>query len=124
MTKFIVYKKVAKFTYSKYFDKEKTSDAMQTIINLGSGLIADFAAAIISQLANTILSKFNKTKGLPGESTTSRLIKIAKELGICGSFSGISACLFMVGALTADQFAVYGKHQRVEPTWETFSNGS
>lgn len=115
MTKFVVYEKVAEFAYSKFFNKEKTSDAMQTAINLGSGLIAGFAAAIVSQPADTMLSKINKTKGLPGEGTTSRLIKIAQELGIRGSFSGIGARLFMVGALTAGQFAIYGKYSRVEP---------
>ncbi|RYO79492.1 hypothetical protein DL762_006638 [Monosporascus cannonballus] len=108
MCKFVVYEKVAELAYSKFFDKEKTSDAMQTTINLGSGLIAGFAAAIVSQPADTMLSKINKTKGLPGESTTSRLIKIARELGFRKSFSGIGARLFMVGALTAGQFAIYG----------------
>jgi len=60
-----------------------------------------------------MLSKINKTKGLPGEGTTSRLIKIAKELGLRGSYSGIGARLFMVGTLTAGQFAIYGDIKKV-----------
>ncbi|KAK4505783.1 hypothetical protein PRZ48_003748 [Zasmidium cellare] len=108
MAKFVVYEKVAEYAYANLFDKNKTSAGMQTTINLGSGLIAGFAAAIVSQPADTMLSKINKTKGLPGESTTSRLIKIAKELGLRGSYSGIGARLFMVGTLTAGQFAIYG----------------
>ncbi|KAH9230501.1 hypothetical protein K456DRAFT_55569 [Colletotrichum gloeosporioides 23] len=108
MTKFVAFEKVSEFAYANFFDKSKTSDGMQTTINLGSGLIAGFAAAIVSQPADTMLSKINKTKGLPGESTTSRLVKIAKELGVRGSFSGLPARLFMVGALTAGQFAIYG----------------
>merc|ERR1711939_939867 len=104
---FVVYEKVAEAIYQRV-DKSKTSDGMQTVINLGSGLIAGFAAAIISQPADTMLSKISKTKGLPGEGTTSRLIKIAQELGLRGSFSGIGARLFMVGTLTAGQFAIYG----------------
>ncbi|KAL1304563.1 hypothetical protein AAFC00_003539 [Neodothiora populina] len=107
MAKFGVYEKVIEAVY-KRVDKATTSDGMQTTINLGSGLIAGFAAAIISQPADTMLSKINKTKGLPGESTTSRLIKIAKELGLRGSYSGIGARLFMVGTITAGQFAIYG----------------
>ncbi|KAH7109833.1 mitochondrial carrier domain-containing protein [Dendryphion nanum] len=105
--KFVVFEKVNEAIY-RQVDKSKASDAMQTTINLGSGLIAGFAAAIISQPADTMLSKINKTKGLPGEGTTSRLIKIAKELGLKGSFTGIGARLFMVGTLTAGQFAIYG----------------
>ncbi|KAF7187615.1 Mitochondrial phosphate carrier protein [Pseudocercospora fuligena] len=108
MAKFVVYEKVSELAYKKFFDKSNTSAGMQTIINLGSGLIAGFAAAIVSQPADTMLSKINKTKGLPGEGTTSRLIKIAKELGLRGSYSGIGARLFMVGTLTAGQFAIYG----------------
>lgn len=90
------------------FDKPAMSSGAQTTVNLGSGLLAGFAAAIVSQPADTMLSKINKTKGLPGESTVSRLIKIASELGLRGSFTGLPARLFMVGGLTAGQFAIYG----------------
>ncbi|KAL8930102.1 MAG: hypothetical protein Q9172_000187 [Xanthocarpia lactea] len=107
MAKFVVYEKVAEAIY-KRVDKSTTSDGTQTLINLGSGLMAGFAAALVSQPADTMLSKINKTKGLPGEGTTSRLIKIAKELGLRGSYTGIGARLFMVGVLTAGQFAIYG----------------
>ncbi|PNS18278.1 Mitochondrial phosphate carrier protein [Sphaceloma murrayae] len=107
MAKFVVYEKVAEAAWAR-LDKSTASDAMQTTVNLGSGLMAGFAAAIISQPADTMLSKINKTKGLPGESTTSRLIKIAGELGLKGSFTGLPARLFMVGTLTAGQFAIYG----------------
>ena len=107
MAKFVVYEKVAEAIY-RQMPKKDMSDGMQTTVNLGSGLIAGFAAAIISQPADTMLSKINKTKGLPGEGTTSRLIKIAKELGVKGSFAGLPARLFMVGTLTAFQFGIYG----------------
>jgi solute carrier family 25 (mitochondrial phosphate transporter), member 3 len=107
MSKFVVYEKVAEAIY-RIKPKSEMSDGMQTVVNLGSGLTAGFAAAIVSQPADTMLSKINKTKGAPGEGTTSRLIKIAKELGLKGSFSGLGARLFMVGTLTAGQFAIYG----------------
>ncbi|KFY31158.1 hypothetical protein V493_01334 [Pseudogymnoascus sp. VKM F-4281 (FW-2241)] len=107
MAKFVVYEKVVEAVYKK-IDRSTLSDGAQTGVNLGSGLIAGFAAALISQPADTMLSKINKTKGAPGEGTTSRLIKIAKELGLKGSYTGIGARLFMVGTLTAGQFAIYG----------------
>lgn len=94
MAKFVVYEKVTETVYNN-IDKASLSDAGQTGVNLGSGLMAGFAAAIVSQPADTMLSKINKTKGLPGEGTTSRLIKIAKELGIKGSYTGLGARLFM-----------------------------
>jgi solute carrier family 25 phosphate transporter 3 len=107
VTKFVVYEKVAEAVFAR-LDKSKLSNSAQTGVNLGSGLIAGFAAAIISQPADTMLSKINKTKGLPGESTVSRLIKIAGELGLRGSFTGLPTRLFMIGGLTAGQFAIYG----------------
>lgn len=107
MAKFVAFEKVSEFVFSVW-PKKSLSDSMQTVANLGSGLIAGFAAAIISQPADTMLSKINKSKGAPGESTTSRLVKIAKELGLKGSFSGIGARLAMVGTITAGQFAIYG----------------
>lgn len=100
MAKFVVYEKVAEAVYRRV-DKSTTSNGMQTVINLGSGLTAGFAAALVSQPADTMLSKINKTKGLPGEGTTSRLIKIAGELGLRGSYAGIGARLFMVGTLVS-----------------------
>jgi solute carrier family 25 phosphate transporter 3 len=101
MAKFVVYEKVSELVYQTLVDKSTASSGMNTTVNLGSGLMAGFAAAIISQPADTMLSKINKSKGLPGEGTTSRLIKIAKELGLRGSYAGIGARLFMVGTLVS-----------------------
>jgi len=107
MAKFVVFEKVNEAIYQR-IDKSTASGGTQTAVNLGSGLIAGFAAALISQPADTMLSKINKSKGAPGEGTTARLIKIAGELGLRGSFGGIGARLFMVGGITAGQFAIYG----------------
>ena len=103
MAKFAVMEKCVEAVY-KRVDKSQTSAGMQTTINLGCGLMAGFAAAFVSQPADTMLSKINKTKGLPGQGTTSRLIQIARELGIRGSYTGIGARLFMVGTLTAGPY--------------------
>ncbi|BCR93229.1 putative mitochondrial phosphate carrier protein (Mir1) [Aspergillus luchuensis] len=112
MAKFVVFEKAAEAIYGMV-DKNTASDGTKTAINLGSGLIAGFAAALVSQPADTMLSKINKTPGEPGEGTVSRLIKIGKELGFRGSYAGIGARLFMVGTLTAGQFAIYGDIKRV-----------
>ncbi|KAJ9248818.1 putative mitochondrial phosphate carrier protein [Paecilomyces variotii] len=112
MAKFVVFEKVAEQVFRRV-DKSTLSDGAITGVNLGSGLVAGFAAAIVSQPADTMLSKINKTPGLPGEGTVSRLIKIGKELGLRGSYAGIGARLFMVGTLTAGQFAIYGDIKRL-----------
>lgn len=107
MTKFVVYEKVAEAIY-RQSPKADMSSGQQTLVNLGAGLVAGLAAAVVSQPADTMLSKINKTKGLPGQGIMSRLVKIGGELGLRGSFAGLPTRLFMVGTLTAGQFAIYG----------------
>ncbi|KFZ20009.1 hypothetical protein V501_00345 [Pseudogymnoascus sp. VKM F-4519 (FW-2642)] len=107
MAAFVVFENAQSVAY-KAIDKSTISNTAQTAIDLGSGLLAGFAAALVSQPADTMLSKINKTRGLPGEGTINRLSKITKELGFRGSYSGIGPRLVMVGGMGAGQFAIYG----------------
>ena len=74
-----------------------------TMVNLGAGIIAGTAAAIVSQPADTLLSKINKQKGVEGQSTAARLIGMAKQLGVGGLFIGLGPRIVMVATLTAGQ---------------------
>jgi len=113
MAKFVVYELAAEMIYNNMSTpKDQLPTSTVTAVNLGSGLIAGIAAAIISQPADTMLSKINKQKGVEG-SITSRLVKIAKDLGPGGLFTGLFARIIMVGTLTAGQFAIYGDIKRV-----------
>jgi len=114
MAKFVVYERLSETIYASLSTpKDKLSNGMITSVNLGSGLGAGLVAAVISQPADTLLSKINKQKGAEGESITSRLMKLAGELGAKGLFTGLGARLVMVGSLTAFQFAIYGDIKRV-----------
>ncbi|CAD6563634.1 MAG: Cu/Pi carrier [Tremellales sp. Tagirdzhanova-0007] len=88
--------------------KDSLSAGQASSLNLSAGAIAGCAAAIISQPADTLLSKINKSKGAPGQSTTSRLIQMAGQLGVSGLFTGMGARLVMISTLTAGQFGIYG----------------
>ncbi|ODV93033.1 hypothetical protein PACTADRAFT_52199 [Pachysolen tannophilus NRRL Y-2460] len=88
--------------------KDQLSSGALTAVNLGAGVIAGCAAAIVSQPADTLLSKVNKTKKAPGQSTLGLLAQLAGELGIKGSFAGLPTRLVMVGTLTSLQFTIYG----------------
>lgn len=114
MAKFGVYE-VAFEKMIELTGKPKSELSAGTIssLNLGAGLIAGFAAAIISQPADTLLSKINKTSAKPGETITSRLVSMARALGPAGLFTGLGARLVMVGSLTAGQFVIYGDIKRV-----------
>jgi len=55
---------------------------------------SELSAGTISTLnlaSDTLLSKINKTKALPGETITSRLIKFTRQLGVGGLFTGMGA---------------------------------
>lgn len=114
MTKFVVYEQVSELIFhSLSTPKEAQSNSTITAINLGSGLVAGVCAAIISQPADTLLSKINKQKGAEGEGIASRLATLAKQLGPRGLFLGLGTRCFMVGTLTAGQFAIYGDIKRL-----------
>ena len=113
MAKFVVYEFAAEKIYTAVGKpKDQLSNGTVTAINLGSGLISGICAAIISQPADTLLSKINKQKGAEG-SVTSRLIALGKQLGVRGLFLGLGARIVMVGSLTAGQFAIYGDIKRM-----------
>ncbi|KAJ3036201.1 mitochondrial phosphate carrier protein [Rhizophlyctis rosea] len=114
MTKFVVYERVAELIYDRLGKpKSEVAAGMNTAINLGSGMVAGAAAAVVSQPADTLLSKINKTKGASGEGVMSRLASLSRELGVRGLFLGLGPRIVMVASLTAFQFAIYGDIKRV-----------
>lgn len=60
------------------------------------------AAAIISQPGDTLLSQINKGEGGPG-SSTSKLIRLAKEAGFSGLFVGLGPRIVMTAGLVSGQ---------------------
>ena len=101
MAKFAVYEVAAEQIYAAIpTPKSELSAGTISGINLGAGLIAGIAAAIVSQPADTLLSKINKQKDTTGASVTSRLIKLAKELGPRKLYLGMGARIVMVGMIT------------------------
>lgn len=109
IAKFLVYERAAEAIFAAVpTPKSELSNVGLTGVNLGAGIIAGCAAAIVSQPADTLLSKVNKTKKAPGQSTVGLLAQIAKQLGVAGSFAGLPTRLIMVGTLTSLQFTIYG----------------
>ncbi|KAI1027897.1 hypothetical protein LB503_011885 [Fusarium chuoi] len=107
MATFLVYEKAIQTAYS-VVDKRELPSIGVTGINLGAGLVAGLAAAVVSQPADTMLSKINKEKAGSGEGTTRRLFRIASELGLRGAYTGMQARAVMVSGMTAVQFGIYG----------------
>ncbi|KAL4212187.1 mitochondrial carrier [Rhizopus microsporus] len=114
MAKFVVYERTTELILKNInTPKDQLSPSVMTTVNLGSGIVAGTVAAIVSQPADTLLSKINKQKGAEGESLTSRLIGMAKQLGPKGLFLGLGPRIVMVATLTAGQFAIYGDIKRL-----------
>jgi len=112
MAKFVVYELTAEKIYGVINKpKDQLSNLTITSVNLGSGIVAGAAAAVVSQPADTLLSKINKQKGTG--SVMGRLFKLAAELGPRGLFLGLGPRIVMVATLTAGQFAIYGDIKRV-----------
>lgn len=109
IAKFLVFERAAEAIFNAIpTPKSELSNTSLTGVNLGAGIIAGCAAAFVSQPADTLLSKVNKTKKAPGQSTLGLLAQLAGQLGIKGSFAGLPTRLIMVGTLTSLQFTIYG----------------
>lgn len=109
IAKFLVFERAAEAIHSAVpTPKSEMTASGKTAVNLGAGVIAGCAAAIVSQPADTLLSKVNKTKKAPGQSTIGLLGQLAKQLGFRGSFAGLPTRLIMISTLTSLQFTIYG----------------
>lgn len=76
-------------------DEKKNLSATKTLgLNLGSGIVAGFAAAILSHPADTLLSQINKGHGPKGSMVT-RLVILGKEAGFRGLFAGLGPRMIM-----------------------------
>ncbi|KAF8713203.1 Mitochondrial carrier, partial [Rhizoctonia solani] len=87
--------------------KKSLSGPAKFSISLGSGVIAGFAAAILSHPADTLLSQINKGHG-PKGSMASRLIALGKQAGFRGLFAGLGPRMIMTAGLVSGQFLIYG----------------
>jgi len=76
-------------------------------LNLGSGLTAGVAAAILSQPADTLLSQINRGHGPTGTMLT-RLAVLARQAGFRGLFAGLGPRIVMTAGLVSGQFLAYG----------------
>jgi solute carrier family 25 phosphate transporter 3 len=87
--------------------RKNLSNTQHFGITLTSGIIAGFAAAILSHPADTLLSQINKGHG-PEGSQVSRLVALAKQAGFRGLFAGLGPRMIMTAGLVSSQFIMYG----------------
>ncbi|KYR01856.1 mitochondrial substrate carrier family protein [Tieghemostelium lacteum] len=109
MAKFAVFEFTAEKVYATLAaqgqTKDKLTDGQKLTVSLGSGVVSGVVAALVSQPADTVLSKINQEKTDAGVGKA--IVNIMKRLGVSGLFLGVGTRCFMVGTLTAGQFFIY-----------------
>ncbi|KDR82935.1 hypothetical protein GALMADRAFT_113088 [Galerina marginata CBS 339.88] len=98
---------VLRSTTEELKQKIAKSGTLKFSIQLGCGVIAGFAAAILSHPADTLLSQINKGHG-PTGSMPHRLAVLAREAGFKGLFAGLGPRMIMTAGLVSSQFLMYG----------------
>ena len=101
MVKFAAFERVIEAFYTYVFTEPKSSysKSTQLSITFASGYIAGVLCALVSQPADTLVSKMNKNPELGAGALISKL-------GISGLYSGLGPRVVMVGTLTGLQWCV------------------
>ncbi|WFD18386.1 hypothetical protein MCAP1_000588 [Malassezia caprae] len=85
---------------------QKAGKTGEIAVQLGCGLTAGVAAAVLSHPADTLLSKINKGGGGHG-SAIKKLWVLAKEAGPSGIWAGLPTRILMTAILVSGQFLIY-----------------
>jgi len=105
--KFVAFERTVEAFYKYVFTrpKETYTKAQKLSITFASGYIAGVLCAIISQPADTMVSKLNnvKTEG----SSVDAMKLIYSQIGFSGLWRGLGARIIMVGTLTGLQWWIY-----------------
>lgn len=89
-------------------DRAKYGKVGEVGIQLGCGMVAGVAAAVLSHPADTLLSKINKGGGGQGSAMT-KLLRLAKETGPIGIWAGLGTRIVMTAFLVSGQFLIYAQ---------------
>lgn len=105
--KFVAFEKTVETFYRHILTKPKNeySKSTQLSVTFASGYIAGVLCALVSQPADTMVSKLNSIK--TGGSTGENVKKIYSEIGFSGLWRGMGTRILMVGTLTGLQWWIY-----------------
>ena len=102
VVKFVCFEKTVRFMYRNVLTKgqENYSKSTQLFVTFLSGYWAGIFCALVSQPADTLVSKLNQN---PNKSVGQYIT----ELGVQGLYRGMVARIIMVGTLTGLQWWIY-----------------
>jgi len=106
--KFVAFERTVEAFYKHVFTKPKHeySKGTQLSVTFTSGYIAGVLCALVSQPADTMVSKLNNVKS-EGGSNMDNMKKIYAQIGFSGLWRGLGARIIMVGTLTGLQWWIY-----------------
>ncbi len=102
MVKFSMFERTVEAFYTHIFTNPKDTYAKSTQLGItfASGYIAGVFCAVVSQPADTLVSKLNQTPG-------AGVGAIVNLIGVAGLFKGLGVRVIMVGTLTGLQWWIY-----------------
>jgi solute carrier family 25 phosphate transporter 3 len=105
--KFVAFERTVEAFYKHVLTKPKSeySKATQLSVTFASGYIAGVLCAIVSQPADTMVSKLNNMKSTG--STGDAVKEIYSQIGFSGLWRGLGTRIIMVGTLTGLQWWIY-----------------
>ncbi|KAJ1964831.1 Cu/Pi carrier [Dipsacomyces acuminosporus] len=109
MVKFASFENIVAAIYKNFLSKpkEQYSKGQQLGVTFVAGYMAGILCAIVSHPADTLVSKLNNIAKAEGESTGALAMRILKDLGFAGVWTGLAPRIFMIGTLTALQWFIY-----------------
>jgi solute carrier family 25 phosphate transporter 3 len=113
MVKFATFETTVNLLYKHVMTRPKHeyNKTEQLGVTFTAGYIAGVFCAIVSHPADVLVSKLNNVAKAEGESTGALAVKIVKDLGFSGVWTGLTPRIFMIGTLTALQWFIYDTYK-------------
>jgi solute carrier family 25 phosphate transporter 3 len=109
MVKFATFENTTKFLYTSVFNRPKHeySTFHKLIITFFAGYVSGIFCCIVSNPADTIMSKYNTMKTSRDVSLLTSVKGIYNEVGFFGLWRGLSTRILMTGTLSALEWLIY-----------------
>jgi len=107
--KFVAFERTVEAFYKHVLTKPKNEYAKSTQLSVtfASGYIAGVLCALVSQPADTMVSKLNNMPKVEGQTNMDAMKQIYSQIGFSGLWRGLGARIIMVGTLTGLQWWIY-----------------
>jgi solute carrier family 25 phosphate transporter 3 len=107
--KFVAFERTVETFYKYVLTKPKNEYAKSTQLSVtfASGYIAGVLCALVSQPADTMVSKLNNAQKVEGQTNMDAMKQIYAQIGFSGLWRGLGARIIMVGTLTGLQWWIY-----------------